>query len=164
MAEPVSFASRVKLAFVAFFRVLSRDEFAREVDRLVAGRPDVKPALRLLGLLQEQGRLIDFLQDDVTNHPDDKVGAVARVVHGGCKKALASYLRLEPVRTEPEGSPVTLEAGFDPTRINLTGNVVGAAPFRGTLTHHGWRALELRLPQEVATQDAAILARAEVEI
>jgi hypothetical protein len=164
MAESLSFPKRIQLAFTAFFRVLSGGEFASEVDRLVAGRPDVRPALRLLGLFQQEGRLIDFLQDDVTNHPDDRVGAVARVVHAGCKKVLASALRVEHVRTESEGSPVTVEAGFDPTRINLIGNVVGSAPFRGTLTHHGWRAVELKLPQEVSSQDVQVLARAEVEV
>lgn len=162
--EAPSFAARVKLAFVAFFRVLSQGTFAVEVDRVVRGKPDVKGALRLLGLLQQEGRLLDFLQDDITVHPDDKVGAVARVVHQGCKKVLAAHLRVGPVRSEPEGSTVSVERGFDAASISLTGNVVGEPPFRGTLTHHGWRAVELRLPDLSSSQDVSVLARAEVEL
>lgn len=162
--ESLSFTARVRLAFVAFSRVLSQRDFALEVDRARRGKPDVKGALRLLGLLQQEGRLIDFLQDDITVHSDEKVGAVARVVHQGCKKVLAAHLRVEPVRSEPEGSTVTIERGFDATSTSLTGAVIGEPPFRGTLTHHGWRAVELRLPDLSPSQDVTVLARAEVEI
>ena len=36
-----------------------------------------------------EGRLIDFLQENVASFSDAEVGAAARVVHAGCKKALA---------------------------------------------------------------------------
>jgi hypothetical protein len=134
------------------------------VDRLRRGKVDTTAALFLLRLLQQGGRFVDFLQDDLTAHPDAKVGAVARAVHGGCKKALGDYLRVEPVLQDAEGSTVTIEKGFDPGHVSLTGNVVGEAPFQGTLTHHGWRITEFRLPDLSRSQDVAILARAEVEI
>src|SRR5688500_11069084 len=44
--------------------------------------------LFVLSVLQQDGRLIDFLQQDVAGFSDEEVGAAARVVHGGCKKAL----------------------------------------------------------------------------
>src|SRR5690349_12560463 len=37
-------------------------------------------------LLQEKGRFVDFLMDDVTAYDDAQVGAAARVVHQGCRE------------------------------------------------------------------------------
>lgn len=194
MPHSVSALRRIALAFIAFFRILFNGAFALQVDRLVRGElvpkpepkpeprpeprpepkpeprpepkkaPDLSPALRILGLLQRDGRLIDFLQDDVTSYSDEEVGAAARVVHSGCKKALQAYLRVEPVLPQAEGDSVSIEKGFDPGKIRLTGNVTGEPPFRGTLTHHGWRATELTLPDLPPGQDPAILAPAEVEL
>ena len=95
-------------------------------------------ALHVLAILQRDGRFIDFLQEDVAAFSDSEVGAAARAVHAGCKKAVSAYFTFVPVRSEPEGADVTVESGFDPARISLTGNVVGKPPFRGTLRHHGW--------------------------
>jgi hypothetical protein len=128
-----------------------------------APMPSADSALALLGLLQREGRLIDFLQQDVAAFPDADIGAAARVVHEGCRKALAAHLEIRPVRAEREGSPVTLET-VDPNAIKLVGNVSGTAPFRGTLRHRGWRALSVRLPEAVAGFDANVLAPAEVEL
>jgi len=164
MNESLPFSRRIALALAAFFRVLGDGEFAHDVDRLRRGKVDTTGALFLLRLLQQGGRFVDFLQDDVSAHPDAKIGAVARVVHGGCRKALADCLQVEPVLKDAEGSAVTIEKGFDSGRISLTGNVVGEAPFQGTLTHHGWRVTEFRLPDLSRSQDVAILARAEVEV
>jgi hypothetical protein len=36
--------------------------------------------------------------------------------------------------------------------VRLTGNVVGKAPFKGTLSHRGWRATDVRLPQLAGTR------------
>jgi len=48
--------------------------------------------------------------------------------------------------------------------VRLTGNVVGRAPFTGSLTHRGWRVTETRLPKVAAGHDLSILAPAEVEL
>ena len=121
-------------------------------------------ALQLLGLLQREARFVDFIQEDVAPYSDAEIGAAARVVHGGCRKLLAEHFTLAPVRAEAEGSRVTLAAGFDATAVRLTGNVVGQAPFTGTLGHRGWRVTEARLPQLTDDKAAAILAQAEVEL
>jgi hypothetical protein len=121
-------------------------------------------ALLLLGLFQKEGRLVDFLQEDVGHYSDQEVGAAARVVHRGCRQVLQEYLEIAPVRDEPEGSRVTLERGFDPTAMRPTGNVVGDPPITGTLVHRGWRASEVRLPQVASGRDLTILAAAEVEL
>lgn len=128
------------------------------------GPPDFAPALHLLSILQRDGRLVDFLQEDIAGATDDQVGAAARVVHEGCRKSLSRYVVLAPVRTEVEGAPVRILAGFDPAEVRLTGNVTGQPPFQGRLAHAGWRAVEVKLPTFAAGQDPAVIAPAEVEV
>ena len=133
------------------------------VERRVEAATDTA-ALQLLGLLQREARFVDFIQEDVAPYSDAEIGAAARVVHGGCRKLLAEHFTLAPVRAEAEGSRITLQAGFDATAVRLTGNVVGQAPFTGTLSHRGWRVAEVRLPQLTDARAAAIIAQAEVEL
>jgi len=121
-------------------------------------------ALQLLCLLQQHGRLIDFLQEDITTFSDQEVGAAARLVHQGCRQTLEEYLAIRPVREEPEGTRVTLGADFDASLVRLIGNVVGEAPFTGTLIHRGWRATQVRLPRVAEGHDLKVLMAAEVEL
>ena len=121
-------------------------------------------ALQLLGLLQRDARFIDFIEEDVKAYSDADIGAAARVVHEGCRKVLREHFSLAPLRSEAEGSRITLPEGFDAAAVRVTGNVVGKAPFTGTLSHRGWRATDTRLPKLAAGHDAAILAQAEVEL
>lgn len=121
-------------------------------------------ALQLLGLFQREGRFIDFLEEDVSGFSDADIGAAARVVHDGCKKAIDEHFSIEPVHEKDEGSSVKVAEGFDAHSIRLTGNVVGEAPFTGELTHRGWRCTEVRLPKMSEGHDPKILAPAEVEL
>lgn len=121
-------------------------------------------ALQLLGLFQREGRFIDFLEEDVSSFSDADIGAAARVVHDGCKKALDEHFTIEPVHEKDEGTSVKVEEGYDAHAIRLTGNVVGDAPFRGQLTHRGWRVSEVRLPKMSEGHDPRVIAPAEVEI
>ena len=137
------------------------------VEKIVEKRVEVATntaALQLLGLLQREARFVDFIQEDVAPYSDAEIGAAARVVHGGCRKLLAEHFTLAPVRAEAEGSRVTLAAGFDAAAVRLTGNVVGQAPFTGTLSHRGWQVTQVRLPQLTDARAAAIIAQAEVEL
>ena len=137
------------------------------VEKIVERRVEVATdtaALQLLGLLQREARFVDFIQEDVAPYSDAEIGAAARVVHGGCRKLLAEHFTLAPVRAEAEGSRVTLAAGFDAAAVRLTGNVVGQAPFTGTLSHRGWQVTQVRLPQLTDARAAAIIAQAEVEL
>src|SRR5207302_189298 len=84
-------------------------------------------ALHLLSLLQREGRLIDFCEEDLAGFSDAQVGAAARTVHDGCRKAVREAFTLIPVRAEPEGSPVTLAAGFH----SVGGSADGRAPGNG---------------------------------
>lgn len=126
--------------------------------------PPTDAALQLLALFQREGRFVDFLEEDVASFADADIGAAARVVHAGCRKALREHVKLEPVRSEEEGAKVTLPESFSPAEVKLTGNVAGKGPYAGTLRHKGWRAAEITLPTAVNGHDARVLAQAEVEL
>lgn len=121
-------------------------------------------ALQLLGLLQKEARFLDFIQENVAAYSDADVGIAARVVHEGCSKVIKEHFTLDTVFHEPEGSKVTLEQGFDATRVRLTGNIVGNAPFTGHLIHKGWQVSQMNLPKLTSGHDAKIIAPAEVEL
>jgi len=185
------FFSRLSIAFGALFKSLGDAEFAARVRddgvgptaapaATPAPAPVAQPApapaaaplraptpdaaLQLLSLFQREARLIDFTQENLSAYSDADIGAAARVVHEGCARVLREHFTIEPVRSENEGSRVTLAEGFDAASVRLTGNVVGKAPFTGTLSHRGWRASKVTLPQLADSHDARVLAPAEVEL
>jgi hypothetical protein len=121
-------------------------------------------ALQLLGLLQKEARFIDFIKEDIATYSDADIGVAARVVHEGCNKALNEHFTLAPIRSEQEGGKITLPQGFDASSVRLTGNIVGSAPFTGTLIHKGWQVTNIRLPKLTQGHNASILAAAEVEL
>src|SRR5262249_18008373 len=115
-----------------------------------------EPALSLLALLQREGRLVDFLEQDITAFSDAEIGAAARVVHDGCRKALRGHARIAPVRAEEEGATITLLAGYSPAEVKLSGDVQGSPPYKGVLRHRGWRAADLVLPTPVKGHDPLV--------
>ncbi len=154
----------ILLAFRAFWRILTDPDFARRVEALDQPEP-AGPDLRLLAVLQRDGRLVDFLQEDIDAYADSEVGAAVRDIHRGCRKALHDYLAIEPVMPGAEESTVTVPADFDAASIRLSGHVTGSPPFRGVLKHHGWRVTSAQLPALPGSQGhSAVLAPAEVEI
>lgn len=185
------FFVRIFMAFAVFFRVIFDGEFAGGVRRLGSGEAAPEPtpapepenapepappprptlventpdaALQLLSILQREGRLLDFLAEDVSAYSDADIGAAARVVHDDCKKALDAHVQLSPIRNEEEGSSVTLEPNFEASQVRLVGNVVGEGPFTGTLSHRGWKAQTIELPKLSEGHDVRVLASAEVEL
>ena len=185
-APLLPFFTRLWFAWLCFFRVLFDARFAgrvwgvREPAALPPSPPPAAPqrlprasadgaagvqsALQLLGLLQREGRFVDFLQQDITSFPDGEVGAAARVVHEGCRKALRTHAEIAPLRSEDEGQKVRLEAGFAADEVKLVGDVRGEPPYAGVLRHRGWRASKLELPTIVGEHDPRVLAPAEVEL
>jgi hypothetical protein len=121
-------------------------------------------ALHVLSLFQREGRLVDFLKEDLTAYEDAQIGAAVRSIHEGCRKALDKHFGPQPVLDRDEGEEVSIPSGFDPHAIRLTGNVSGEPPFKGVLQHKGWRAARVELPSLSGSQDATIIAQAEVEI
>ncbi len=167
------FWARIKIAW----RILTDPQFALRVGepvttaRALKGSKspgnmpsDERLAFFLLSSLQREGRLIDFLQQNVSDYSDAEVGAAARVVHAGCKKFLREHLTLKQVVEGEEGRVLSVEPGFDAGRIRLTGNLSGEPPFRGTLKHHGWLAVEASWPGLQENIDPRILSPAEVEL
>jgi len=119
-----------------------------------------------LAMLQEKGRLVDFLMDDINPYPDAQVGAAARVVHAGCKAVLQENFRIHPVRTEAEGATVQVPAGYAADEYRLVGRVAGQPPFSGVLVHRGWKTDMVKLPQLLrgAADQLPAIAPAEVEL
>jgi hypothetical protein len=128
------------------------------------GRPSPEGVVQMLAALQREGRLIDFLQEDLTPYEDGQIGAAVRPIHTGCKEALKEHMEIRPVFDEKEGTRVTVPPGFDPGAVRLSGNVAGNPPFRGILRHRGWRVERIRLPQSADQKNNRILAPAEVEV
>jgi hypothetical protein len=122
--------------------------------------------VHFLAMLQEKGRLVDFLMDDINAYGDAQVGAAARVVHAGCKGVLQEHFMINPVRQEQEGSTVQVPASYSADEYRLVGKITGSAPFSGVLVHRGWKTDMVKLPQllRVATDPLPALAPAEVEV
>jgi hypothetical protein len=144
--------------------VINKPEPKIEAPKVISQEKTHASGLFVLSVLQQDGRLIDFLQQDVASFSDEEVGAAARVVHGGCRKALQRLATPARVMKDDEGATVTVPSGFDSNRIRLTGNVTGQPPFKGTLKHHGWVATDLKFPSLAENLDYRVLAPAEVEL
>jgi Domain of unknown function (DUF2760) len=190
----IGLGKRISYAARCFFSVLSRGEVpediapevvrtpaaaelkaapAKEAAALPATKEPSAPgpddstdrAVQMLALLQRDGRLIDFFNEDITPYKDAQVGAAVRELHANCRKALEQYFKLEPILAGEEDGPVTVDAGFDPASVKLVGNVTGQPPLRGLLRHKGWRVSSVRLPPLPPQQAGrTIVAPAEVEI
>jgi hypothetical protein len=152
------------LGFRALWKTWTDAAFADRVEPLLDSSPS-GPDLRVLAVLQRDGRLVDFLMEEVDGYDDAQIGAAVRDIHRGCRKALRDYLTLQPVIDAAEDSSVTVPGGFDPAEVRLTGNVAGNPPFAGRLRHHGWKVSAVHLPVlPGARAETAVLAPAEVEI
>ena len=160
----MAFSTRFSYAFRCFFSLLFSGTIPPDIGRATGANapnesaaakaktsenPPVESfdrAVQILALLQRDGRLIDFLSEDVSSYPDSQLGAAVRTIHASCRQVLDRYLKLEPVISSEEDQPVTVPAGFDPATVKLLGNVVGQPPVKGLLRHRGWRVAEVKLP------------------
>ena len=131
-------------------------------EELVNSRRD--GALVMMGLLQREGRLVDFLSESLDDHDDSDIGAAVRDIHRGCKKVLDSHFDIEAVMPGAEDDSISVPPGFDPGEVKLIGDVAGEPPFKGVLRHHGWRAIKVKLPELSEGVDRSVLAPAEVEV
>ena len=174
--------SRIGSAFKSFFSILFRgvlpEDVAREFGfvRLAAAKPAPPPtpaapqirsedgALQILGILQRDGRLVDFLMEDISGATDDQIGAAVRSLQEQCRQALDRYVRLAPVIDGVEGSYTALPSN-DPAVVKLLGNVPPTGKVQGgTLRHRGWRAEKVDLPAVRAGQKSDVIAPAEIEV
>lgn len=120
--------------------------------------------LHLLSVLQRRGRLLDFLKEDLSDYSDEQIGAAVRGIHEHCAVAVEKYLSPHGIIQNEEGQEVTIDSGFDPSAIKITGNVTGDPPFSGVLRHPGWRAGKLELPVLSDSGDPEVIFPAEVEV
>jgi len=116
------------------------------------------------GLLQEKGRLVDFLMEDITSYEDSEVGAAARVIHQGCRQVLQEYFRIAAISDAAEGTQVSVPAGYSADEYRLVGKLTGEPPFTGTLLHKGWKTEFVKLPRIVNADRLPAIAPAEVEL
>lgn len=166
------------VAFVLSLRSRGGDEAQQPATTQASAEP-AKPAplppapraeaevVSLLAALQEKGRLIDFLMDDITAFEDAQVGAAARVVHQGCRAVIDEHFEVQAVEDAAEGSSVTVPKDHAADEYRLTGNLSGEAPFSGTLVHKGWKTASVKLPRLIAVDDddrLPAIAPAEVEV
>ena len=174
--------SRISLAFRCFFALLFGGSLSPELisDLGLAPKP-AKPekpaapappapvfkpadgALQILGILQRDSRMIDFLMEDISSYEDEQVGAAVRAMHSSAKDTLVRYVSLSPVIDGVEGT-FTKPPSNDPAVVKYVGNVPPAGASGGTLRHRGWRATSVSLPPLNPKQDTAVIAPAEIEV
>ncbi len=176
---------RISLAFSSFFGLLFGGELPDSVIVALgltkrAAKPAPAPAappkvdvsegaLQLLGLLQRDARLVDFLMEDISAYSDEQVGAAVRNIHESSRTTLGRYLKLEPVIDGVEGAVTQLTAAGalknDPAAIKLLGNVPADGNVKaGLLRHKGWKVEKIELPALGAKANHKILAPAEIEV
>jgi hypothetical protein len=126
-------------------------------------RPSGVP-VRLLALLQRSGRFLDFALENFAGAADSQVAAAIRDLHPKWQETLKKHITFEPVIPQEEGTETTVPAGFDPSAIQLVGNVSGNPPFKGTVRHPGWRVKQISIPELPKGQDDLVVMPAEVEI
>lgn len=157
----------LKLAFQAFMMAFKEPEKAK---RFLAPEPPKEieasdPShLRLLSYLQEGGRLIDFLKEDLTSFTDAQIGGAVRKIHQECGQTMEELVTIRPLRDEQEGSTIQVPKGFNPAEFKIMGKVKGEAPYSGVLVHRGWKAQKRSLPKKTGEQIADVICPAEVEI
>jgi hypothetical protein len=165
--------TRLKLACAAFFTILVKGRLPAPLQGSRASEPAAAAApvsdhsdgaIQMLALLQRDGRLIDFLMEDLTTYGDAQIGAGVRDVHAACRGVLTRYVMLEPILPGKEGEQTSVSQDVDPAVVRLVGNVTGRPPFPGTLLHRGWQATKIELPPLGAPAGRRIVAQAEIEV
>jgi len=124
-------------------------------------------ALILLSLLQERGRFLDFVAEDISAYGDAQVAAASRVVHQGCKAVIDECLALAPAHAGAEGDRITVDPAADPNRYRLQGKLAQQPPYSGVVVHRGWKTTRLTLPRHTRPIDPAgenIVAPIDVEV
>nr|WP_320114192.1 DUF2760 domain-containing protein [uncultured Desulfuromonas sp.] len=124
--------------------------------------------VQLMSRLQEKGRLIDFVMDDISAYDNESVGAAARIVHQGCCEVVADYFTIAPVHDGEEMEEIRLEENYDSRQYRLIGQVPDTPPYTGQVLHRGWKTSAVKRPQMANVAEAPslkeIIAPAEVEI
>lgn len=185
----IEFSRRLSFSFRCFFSLLFEARIPQDIlQALSIAPPEVAPppkpataasvasgaqvsssdsldrAVQMLALLQRDGRLVDFLEEDISSYPDGQLGAAVRSIHTSCRQVLERYVKLAPILDSEEDGPVMVPSGFDQAAIKLVGKVTGIPPIRGLLRHRGWRVAEINLPSLPQGSGRTVVTPAEVEV
>ena len=172
----------ISRAFKAFFTVLSGKEYTpalpentempESTDETLKMSTDRRPdsvkeafnhgAIYTLNLLQREGRLIDFLQEEIAAYEDAQIGAAVRQIHTQSRKVLSDVFALKPVINSTEGQDVVVQENYDPSEITLVGEFPNSGPYSGTLQHKGWIADSVDIPARTGKINPDIICPAEV--
>jgi hypothetical protein len=159
------FFTRLAFAFKTFFAILFRDHIPDDVAAsLLAARPAApvasaataapRPspaaaadptATQLLALLQRDGRLIDFLMEDVGLTVTRRSAPPSAPCMPAAGRRWSNTSR-SVRRWTRRGCPRHGGCERRCARIKLIGNVSGQPPFAGVLRHRGWVVTRIDLP------------------
>lgn len=125
--------------------------------------------VQFIARLQEKGRFLDFIMDDIAAYDNESVGAAARIVHQGCCDVMHDSFTIETIFPGEEMEEITLADNYDSHLFRLVGNVPENAPYEGHVLHRGWKTTRVNLAQVVNTEEhietaRSIMAPADVEI
>lgn len=171
------------IAFKAFRAALFNKQMAAQIEQLLAGQgmdaaakveqaaqqprvpvqqpPTRDSAVTLLATLQREARLVDLIQEDLSQYSDAQVGAAARPCLQQCGSALNRLFELKPLVVAPEGETIEVGGNASPMRYQWVGE--GTAE-RGKLIHHGWQATKVELPKWAGEDaDANVITPAQVQ-
>ena len=183
---------RLFLAIRVFFVVLFRRDSALRIRELLAVKPSApaevpllpsppntnpnaknqpvsqvsksvrrSDALTLLSALQRESRLLDLVCESLDEYNDAQIGAAARDVLRDTRKTLDRIFGLTHLIDTPEGEAIEIPNDPSPVRWRIVGK---ESSLRGTLSHPGWQASRLDLPQwQGGVDDSTVIAAAEVE-
>lgn len=104
----------------------------------------------LLSMLQEEGRLIDFLSEEITGYDDTQVASASRVIHRGCSSVLKKYFTILPILEGEENEVIERPKDLSPSHIRLHGK----ESEKVKIIHRGWRIASSNLPQKITTSES----------
>ncbi|MGW8187451.1 MAG: DUF2760 domain-containing protein, partial [Desulfobacterales bacterium] len=111
--------------FVAWLIVRSRIRRLKPTSEKKAGIADRGPELEkgdiadrrlflhLFSMMQREGRLMDFLAEDLDQYEDPQIGSAVRAIHASCLQIVREYLDPRPIMAQAEGERVTVDVDFD---------------------------------------------------
>ena len=101
------------------------------------------------------------MSESLDQFNDAQIGAAARDVLRDTRKSLERMFGLQPLVDSPEGEAIEIPSDASPARWRIVGK---DSSHRGTLSHPGWQATKLDMPQwSGGSDDSMVIAAAEVE-
>ncbi len=126
---------------------------AASLPKAVSRDDGSKSLLYLVSSMQEKGRLLDFVMDDISTYSDEDVGRVARVVHQGVREVFDNTMNIKSIHNGAEGEKISFNDEVDFSTYKLIGTGTKKPPFSGTVAHKGWKAGKISIPNISLTEN-----------